>query len=154
MGLDPEATPPSSERLIVRLLEKEAAARGPLAWEFFTILVAKTQAPWSVLDRSRLNPPLVFRLGERGELIHGMDATLDCAGLPVLADQDGVMASPWTCVPPSALHECPEPVFVCYLPKELFRTVEPRAHVGRAVWLTWAYKFVFERAYSYRAGAG
>ena len=46
-----------------------------------------------------------------------------------------------------------EPVFVCYLPKPLFRRLEPKSHMGRAIWLTWAYRFVFERTCSYREPA-
>ena len=44
-------------------------------------------------------------------------------------------------------------MFVCYLPRGLFRKVEPKVHMGRAAWLTWAYKFLFERTVSYEEDA-
>ena len=150
-GLDPARTPPSSELLIARLLEAPELARGNLPWEFLCILTAKSLAPWSVLDRGELKPPLVFRAGERGErLAQPPDGELDCEGLPVLADRGGVVGSPWTLAAPRELEGCEEPVFVCYLPEDLFRRVDPKSHMGRAVWITWAYQFIQQRTRSFR----
>lgn len=154
LGIDPRQNPPSSELMIRDLIENAANIHGPLAWEFLNILIAKSHAPWSAMDRSELSPPLVFRHGNTGETITGAAGDIECAGLPVLADRDGVKASPWSPSPRSRLEGSNEPVFICYLPEDLFRLVGPRAHVGRSVWLTWAYRFVFERTCSYREAAG
>jgi hypothetical protein len=153
-GVDPVTNPPSSELLIRDLLARSELARGPIPWEFLTILTAKSFAPWAVLDRRTLEPPLVFRKGEPGERLEATSGTLECAGLPVLADQGGVKASPWTYDLAPELDRCTDPVFVCFLPKEIFRTIEPKGHVGRTVLLTWAYRFVFERTCSHAAATG
>lgn len=145
LGQDPERTPPSSESMIAEYRASEDPARGSLAWRFLFLLVAKSQAPWSVMDREELSLPLVFRRGRPGERIPDRGADLDAEGLPVLADREGVRASPWTLPSPSELEGCREPVFVCYLPGDLFRRVNPRGHMGRAIWFTWAYKFITER---------
>lgn len=154
LGIDPRRHPPSSELVIRNLLENAETIRGPLAWEFLNILIAKSHAPWSALDRSTLNPPLEFRQGKVGETVAGETGEFDCAGLPVLADRDGVKASPWSPSPRSKLEGSNEPVFICYVPEDLFRMVGPRAHVGRSVWLTWAYRFVFERTCSCGGSTG
>jgi hypothetical protein len=151
LGVDPRATPPASELLISEFLEKGRITRGTMAWEFLALLTVKSEAPWSVVDRDTIEPPLEWRLGERGESLTTTEGSRDCEGLPVLADRNGVKTSPWDRLAPTELDGCGEPVFVCYLPKRLFRRVEPRAHMGRAVWLTWAYRFIFERTCSYRA---
>ena len=153
LGTDPAETPPASERLLASFLETERIPRGTLAWEFLAMLTVKSEAPWSVVDRENLDPPLEWRLGERGEHLPTTDGSRDCEGLPVLADQGGVKTSPWEPLVPTGLDGCREPVFVCYLPSRLFRRMEPRAHMGRAVWLTWAYRFIFERTCSYRAAS-
>ena len=89
-------------------------------------------------------------MGEAGETLVTSGGPIECGGLPVLADREGVKASPWVPLRPTDLEGCREPVFVCYLPKPLFRRLEPKSHMGRAIWLTWAYRFVFERTCSYR----
>lgn len=150
LGVDPRATPPASELLISEFLEKGRITRGTMAWEFLALLTVKSEAPWSVVDRDTIEPPLEWRLGEQGESLTTADGSRDCEGLPVLADRSGAKTSPWDRFPPTGLDGCRELVFVCYLPKRLFRRVEPRAHMGRAVWLTWAYRFIFERTCSYR----
>jgi hypothetical protein len=153
LGVDPQVTPPASELLISEFLETGRITRGTMAWEFLALLTVKSEAPWSVVDRDTIEPPLEWRLGGPGEKLTTADGSHECEGLPVLADQSGVKTSPWDRLPPTGLEGCREPVFVCYLPNRLFRRVEPRAHMGRAVWLTWAYRFIFERTCSYRAPA-
>jgi len=145
LGLDPERTPPCSESLLNGFLEDPERIRGSLAWEFLALLTIKSLAPWSVLDWDAVEPPLVFRYGIRGESISASPGILDCEGLPVLADAGAIRATPWTHGSGNQLEGCAEPLFVCYLPEELFRTVQPKSHMGRTVWLTWAYRFVFER---------
>ncbi len=144
-GHDPDRTPPCSELLLRRFLAAEEIPRGCLAWEFLAVLTVKSGAPWAVLDRDRLEPPLVFRRGEDGETLRLADRDFPCSGLPVLADRRGVQASPWTYGEPRDLAEATTAVFVCFLPPDLFRQVDPKSHVGRLIWLTWAYSFVFER---------
>jgi hypothetical protein len=148
IGVEPEACPPSSEVLIEQFLATGEVIRGSLAWEFLAVLVCRSMTPWSVVDRWCLRPPLEFRFGEPGETISDQGGILDCHGLPVLADGEGAKASPWTCGQPGQLEGCSEPVFISYLPKSLFRTINPKGHLGQVVWLTWAYRFVFERRYS------
>ncbi len=152
MGLDPASTPPCSERLLHDIAAAGGLRRGCLAWEFLSVLTIRSAAPWTALDRGALDPPLVFRPGEAGETLPLEDGNLDCAGLPVLADRAGVKASPWTLPDPASLADPDETVFVCFLPADLFRQVNPRDHLGRVMWLTWAYRFVFER--SCRGGNG
>lgn len=151
LGIDPDATPPCSELMIRGFLADGAIARGALAWEFLAALTIRSQAPWAVLDRCALKPPLVFRQGTSGETLPRTAGEFDCNGLPVLADQTGVVASPWTYGLPGDLSGCPEVVFVCFLPQDIFRSIQPKSHLGRVVWLTWAYRFVFERTCSCRA---
>jgi len=150
MGHDAAGPCPVAELLIASFLETGGVVRGSLAWDFLALLTVRTQAPWSVLDSERLAPPLTFRQGEPGEFIEHAGGQLDCAGLPVLADCSGVQATPWTHGWPNDLEDCRSPLFICYLPRELFRAVQPRSHMGQVVWRTWAYKFVFERTCSYR----
>lgn len=54
----------------------------------------------------------------------------------MLAGPDGLLGSPWTLPEREAIANCADPLFVCSLPRELYRGIEPRGHMGRAVWLT------------------
>ena len=148
-GIDLQRVLPVSELLAHRFHADGEVPRGTLAWDFLTLLIAKSQAPWSVLDPEELVPPLVFREGEPGEVHQHADGELNCAGLPVLADRNRVVSSPWTCRHPDDLAECRSPLYICYLPKVVFRKVQPRNHMGNAIWLTWVYKFIFERTCSF-----
>ncbi|MCK4776416.1 MAG: hypothetical protein KAT30_16585, partial [Candidatus Krumholzibacteria bacterium] len=116
---------------------------------FFAILTAKSAAPWAVIDRGNLEPPLVFRAGKSSEVLPETDEVTSCEGLPVLADQNGVKASPWSHPEPTVLDDAQDVVFVCFLPENVFRTIAPKSHLGRVVWMTWAYRFVFERTFSF-----
>jgi hypothetical protein len=136
LGIDSTANPPCSELLIAGFIAAGGIPRGSLSWEYLAVLTAKSQAPWIVLDRGNLRPPLRFIPGERG--------------LPALEDQDGVVGSPWSEPTPADLEGCTDPVFICCLPEELFRTIDPKSHLGRVVWLTWAFCFAFERSFSHR----
>jgi len=151
LGLDPATTPPCSELLLQRFLAAAAVPRGSLAWEYLAVLTVKSRAPWIVLDRAVLQPPLIFRAGKPGEVLNWAEGEFDCAGLPVLADSRRVVGSPWTHPAPDELPDAGETVFVCCLPEELFSRVDPKAHLGRANWLTWAYRFLFTRTCKYRA---
>ncbi len=150
LGIDPDATPLCSELMLRDITAAGGIHRGCLAWEFLSMLTIRSAAPWAAMDRRSLQTPLVFRLGETGETLPLGDGSLDCAGLPVLADQTGVQASPWTLGTPEALQDLDEVVFLCFLPADLFRSVNPRDHLGRVMWLTWAYRFVFERSCRFR----
>ncbi len=149
MGHDPDRLPTVAELLVREFHTTGTVPRGTLAWDFLVLLMAKSQAPWTVIDPKELTPPLVFREGLPGETHQHAGGQLDCAGLPVLADSTGVVASPWTHRRPDDLENCQSPLFICFLPRELFRKVQPRTHVGNALWLTWIYKFIFERTCSY-----
>ena len=120
-------------------------------WQFLMILTLKSQAPWTVVPGERLTTGMSFRLGALGETLPATEGALSCHGLPVLAGPDGLLGSPWTLPDPEAIADCPDPLFVCFLPRELYREIEPRAHMGRAVWLTWAYRFLRQRSFSYRS---
>ncbi|MBC8422906.1 hypothetical protein H8E07_02170 [bacterium] len=154
LGHDPAAAAPCSERLLRDIIAGGGIRRGCLAWEFLSVLTIRSAAPWTALDRRALRTPLVFRRGETGEALTLDEGRLDCAGMPVLADRHGVKASPWTLPAPAQLEDLDEVVFVCFLPADLYRLVNPRDHLGRVVWLTWAYRFVFERSCRYRGGTG
>jgi DNA/RNA-binding domain of Phe-tRNA-synthetase-like protein len=153
MGIDPARTPPVSELLIAEVLEKRSFPRGCLAWEILAVLTIKSDAPWSVVDHDALAMPLSFRLGKTGETLSTPGGEQSCEGLPVLADRAGAVASPWSSVSRYELEGCKRPLFVCFLPREMFRSVQPKTHMGRAVWLTWAYRFVFEKTCSYEGAA-
>lgn len=147
----PAGAPPrtSAELLIASWLQNGRIKEGCLAWQFWAILIAKSGVPWSVLDQARLQPPLVFRMGEPGESLSHAGTPLSCASLPVLADLNGAVASPFVHGHPDALAHCRAPLLVCYLPAALFRGVDPKSHLGRVVWLTWAYRFAYERSPRY-----
>ena len=153
MGIDPARTPPVSELLITEVLEKRSFPRGCLAWEMLAILTIRSQAPWSVVDHDALAMPISFRLGEPGETLSTASGEQACEGLPVLADRKGTVASPWSPVSRYGLEGCKRPLFVCFLPRKIFRSVQPKTHMGRAVWLTWAYRFLFEKTCSYQGAA-
>ncbi|MFH1845810.1 MAG: hypothetical protein ABIF77_21715 [bacterium] len=145
LGFDPSRLPTCSEQLLSRILNHRAIERGCLAWEFLNVLTVKSHAPWVALDRQQLKPPLVFRIGAPDEILVTPEGDFGCEGLPVLADTEAVKASPWTVNRPDDLVSAKDVVFLCFLPWELFRKVQPKSHLGRVVWLTWAYRFVFER---------
>ncbi len=144
-GLDPAKYPPSSQQLAQRAREQGGIDRGCLAWEFLSVLVLKSGVPWVALDRRVLHTPLVYRLGEPGETLPTDRGDVSCAGLPVLADLETVRAAPWALGSPDDLVDADPVVFVCFLPQNIFRQVNPKNVLGRAVWLTWAYRFVFEK---------
>lgn len=145
IGYDTEKTPLCSELLLTEFMDKQLFLKGCLAWDIMAILTINSQAPWSVVDGEILEPPLEFRIGAPSEKFPGPTGDLDCEGLPVLADTKQVLASPFFLPDRYALEGCTMPLFVCYLPADLFRMVQPKSHMGRAVWLTWAYKFQFEK---------
>ncbi len=145
LGIVPGATPLCSEILLHRFLDGGVIPRGSLIWEFLAVLTVKSRAPWVILNRQDLALPLVFRKGREGETLTLSTGQTACEGLPVLVDRNGVKACPWVAPQPGDLGEIEDPVFVCFLPADIYRTVAPRNHLGRTVWLTWAYRFVFER---------
>lgn len=153
MGHDQDKFPTVAELLVDEFHTTGKVPRGTLAWDFLVLLIAKSQAPWSVLDSEEIAPPLVFREGRPGETHEHAGGRLDCAGLPVLADTNRVVATPWTHRRPDNLENCRSPLYICFLPQELFRKVQPRTHMGQALWLTWIYKFIFERTCSYKEAA-
>ena len=150
LGLDPTRTPPASEHLIRRVLEDPTSANHSLNWQFLVILTLKSQAPWTVIPGERLSTSMTFRLGVEGESLPGLEGQLSCQSLPVLADPHGLLASPWSLPDPEQIADCAAPLFVCFLPSEVYRKIEPMAHMGRAVWLTWAYRFLRQRSFSFR----
>jgi hypothetical protein len=147
LGLDPEVRPPASEQLIEAVLRDPQMAEGCLSWQFLSILTLKSQAPWTILRGDTIAPPLVFRLGVEKESLPLESGFLACDGLPILADTTGPLASPWTLPDREQIADCDAPVFICCLPRTLFRRVEPKAHMGRAMWTTWAYSFLRQRTY-------
>jgi hypothetical protein len=136
LGIDSKAHPLCSEQLIARFVAANEIPRGSLAWEFLAVLTVKSQAPWTVIDRCMLQPPLHFKVGEDG--------------LPLLSDREGVKGNPWLASAPADLEGCTDPVFICYLPETLYRSIDPKSHLGRVVCLTWAFRFAFERSFSHR----
>ena len=148
LGIDPAKTAPSSERVLTRMLESGTFPRGPIAWEYLHLLVTHSPSPWSLMDAARLEGPFEFRYGKSGETIGCETEFSGVEGLPVLTDQKGVVASPWTCSRKEDFGADIDPLFVCFMPEKLWRKINPKAHIGRLVWMTWAYTFVVERAFS------
>jgi len=139
------APPLASELCIRRVLEDPGSVRGPRAWEFLHFLTLKSQAPWGVVDSAVVRGNLHYRRGRDGERFAHRAGELDCGGLAVLADEESVLATPWTEPLAEPLAQCEAPIFVCFLPADLYRKVDPRGHMGRAIWVTWAYFFLKQR---------
>ena len=130
-----------------RLLKEDRIDLCCLAWDFYLLLLAHSMVPWSIMDASKIKEPLVLRLGNQGEQLLAGDQARDCAGLPVLADEEGPKAAPWLLADPDQFEDCTEPLYACYMPDETARKINPKAHLGRIIWMTWAYHFVVEKTF-------
>jgi hypothetical protein len=148
-GLDCDNTPPNCETIFRKVLTDGAIPRGTLAWDFYMLLFAHSGACWSLVDSSEISDNLEFRMGKESEVVTCMDKEKPCAGHPVLADQNRVLASPWSVKPDVDFDISKDPLFVCYMPQDLAKKTNPKAHLGRVSWMTWAYTFVYERRFSF-----
>lgn len=147
-GVDWQVTPANSERIVQRIVKDKSFPAGELAWQFLVLLTINSLAPWSLLDPNRLAGPLVFRAGQKGEVVPGGQANSDCFNRPVLADANGVVGAPWWLEVGDEAVNPQSPLFVCYMPESHARQINPKAHIGRLVWMTWAYTFAYEKAFA------
>lgn len=142
-GLNPATTPPVSELMMKKILKEDRIALCCRPWDFYLLLMAHSLAPWSVINSAVITSPLVFRMGRKGETLDEQD----CRDLPILADTNGPRAAPWHMDDPEPLKDCKEPLYVCYMPEEAARRIDPKSHLGRINWMTWAYHFVVEKTF-------
>ncbi|MFH1177351.1 MAG: hypothetical protein V1750_08080 [Acidobacteriota bacterium] len=152
VGIDPEVHPPSSEVLAQSLLQGDSFPRRSEADDLCHLLALKTLVPWSVADCSRLHPPLSFRLGREGESLQVAGQEVAVAGWPVLADARQVVASPLLDEGAALPAEADEVLLTCFQPADVAEVVAAKVHLARFVVMTWAFRFVEERAVA--AGAG
>jgi DNA/RNA-binding domain of Phe-tRNA-synthetase-like protein len=94
-GVDPSKYRPSSEALLRRVVQGKGLYRVSNLVDIGNLGSIETGWPYGCYDRSRLNPPIVFRHGAPGELYEGIGKrTWHLEGRPVLADAQGPFGSP------------------------------------------------------------
>lgn len=135
-----------SESMLRDILKRQSPMWDCLSWDFLSLLTIHTLAPWGLFDAANFTYPLVFRNGEKGEIITGSCGEVDCEGLPILADSKVLLGSPFVYPKNENPENIENPAFVCFMPATLARKINPKSHVGRINWTTWAYEFEIERA--------
>jgi DNA/RNA-binding domain of Phe-tRNA-synthetase-like protein len=94
-GVDPSKYRPSSEALLRRVVQGKGLYRVSNLVDIGNLGSIETGWPYGCYDRSRLDPPVVFRHGAAGELYEGIGKrTWHLQGRPVLADAQGPFGSP------------------------------------------------------------
>jgi DNA/RNA-binding domain of Phe-tRNA-synthetase-like protein len=94
-GVDPSKYRPSSEALLRRVVQGKGLYRVSNLVDVGNLGSIETGWPYGCYDRSRLDPPVVFRHGAPGELYEGIGKrTWHLEGRPVLADAQGPFGSP------------------------------------------------------------
>lgn len=95
-GCDPTRYRPASEALLRRLLKgEELPAIHPFV-DLNNCLSAELAVPVCVMDRSRLSPPFIWRVGRPGEVMVSLKGPFNVEAKPVLADQNGAIDVPIT----------------------------------------------------------
>lgn len=95
LGLDPTKTRPSSEALLRRVLKGEALYRINTLVDAMNLCSLRSQLPFGLYDRGRIEPPVLLRKGASGESYEGIRKTaVNVEGRPVLADGRGPFGNP------------------------------------------------------------
>ena len=95
LGLDPTKTRPSSEALLRRVLKGEALYRINTLVDAMNLCSLRSQLPFGLYDRDRIEPPVVLRKGGPGESYEGIrKAAVNLEGRPVLSDARGPFGNP------------------------------------------------------------
>lgn len=117
-GVDPSKYRPSSEALLRRVVQGKGLYRVSNLVDIGNLGSIETGWPYGCYDRSRLDPPIVFRHGAAGELYEGIGKrTWHLEGRPVLADAQGPFGSPISDSTRSMITESARPVLaVIYAP--------------------------------------
>ncbi|HJY85429.1 MAG TPA: phenylalanine--tRNA ligase beta subunit-related protein [Candidatus Acidoferrales bacterium] len=94
-GVDPARYRPSSEALLRRVVAGKGLYRVSNVVDINNLGSIETGWPYGSYDRARLEPPVTFRLGRRGETYEGIGKhTWHLEDRPVLADLLGPFGSP------------------------------------------------------------
>ena len=95
LGLDPTKTRPSSEALLRRVLKGEALYRINTLVDAMNLCSLRSQLPFGLYDRDRIEPPVVLRKGGPGESYEGIrKAAVNLEARPVLSDARGPFGNP------------------------------------------------------------
>jgi DNA/RNA-binding domain of Phe-tRNA-synthetase-like protein len=94
-GVDPARYRPSSEALLRRVVGGKGLYRVSNVVDINNLGSIETGWPYGSYDAARLQPPVTFRLGRRGETYEGIGKrTWHLEDRPVLADRQGPFGSP------------------------------------------------------------
>lgn len=94
-GVDPSKYRPSSEALLRRVAQGKGLYRVSNLVDIGNLGSIETGWPYGCYDRTRLEPPIVFRHGAPGEMYEGIGKRMwHVEGRPVLADARGPFGSP------------------------------------------------------------
>lgn len=94
-GMDPSKYRPSSEALLRRVVQGKGLYRVSNIVDIGNLGSIETGWPYGCYDRSRIQPPIVFRNGAAGERYERVGKEMwHLEGRPVLADADGPFGSP------------------------------------------------------------
>jgi len=94
-GVDPARYRPSSEALLRRVVGGKGLYRVLNVVDINNLGSIETGWPYGSYDAARLQPPVTFRLGRRGETYEGIGKrTWHLEDRPVLADRQGPFGSP------------------------------------------------------------
>jgi DNA/RNA-binding domain of Phe-tRNA-synthetase-like protein len=94
-GMDPSKYRPSSEALLRRVVQGKSLYRVSNVVDNGNLGSLEMGWPYGCYDCSKINPPVAFRHGSRGEKYEGIGKqTWHLEGRPVLADPAGPFGSP------------------------------------------------------------
>jgi DNA/RNA-binding domain of Phe-tRNA-synthetase-like protein len=94
-GVDPARYRPASEALLRRVVGGKGLYRVSNVVDINNLGSIETGWPYGSYDAARLQPPVTFRLGRRGETYEGIGKrTWHLEDRPVLADRQGPFGSP------------------------------------------------------------
>jgi DNA/RNA-binding domain of Phe-tRNA-synthetase-like protein len=94
-GMEPSKYRPSSEALSRRVVQGKGLYRVSNVVDICNLGSIESRWPYGCYDRSRIQPPIVFRHGASGERYEGIGKqTWHLEGRPVLADSEGPFGSP------------------------------------------------------------
>lgn len=94
-GMDPSKYRPSSEALLRRVVQGKGLYRVSNVVDIGNLGSIETGWPYGCYDRSRIQPPILFRHGAAGERYERVGKEMwHLEGRPVLSDAEGPFGSP------------------------------------------------------------